>query len=134
MPFRLKNTGCGVIMSLMRQAPGEIFSPKPVESREGAAMSVYMIIDSKIKDREKYEQYIEQVSPIVAKHGGRYHVRGENIRPLGTWRPVRIIVIEFPSEDHIRRWFASPEYAAIAPLREEGADTQAILVDGYSTA
>ena len=94
-------------------------------------MSVYMIIDSKVKDRMKYDHYIDQVMPIVEKHRGRYHVRGENIRSLGRWRPERIIVIEFPTEDHIRRWLASPEYAAIAALREEGADTQAILVDGY---
>ena len=96
-------------------------------------MSVYMIIDATVKDRRKYDQYLDQVRPIVEAHGGRYHVRGENIRPLGAWRPERIIVIEFPSEDAIRRWLASPEYAAIASLREEGADTQAILVEGYPT-
>ncbi len=93
-------------------------------------MSVYMIVDSKIKDREKYDQYIEQVPPMVEKYGGRYHVRGGNIRALGAWKPERIIVIEFPSEDNIRQWLSSPEYAAIAPLREGGAETRAIIVDG----
>ena len=34
-------------------------------------MPVYLIIDAKVKDREKYGQYIEQVSPIVARDGGR---------------------------------------------------------------
>ena len=95
-------------------------------------MPVYVIIDSKVKDREKYGQYIEQVSPIVARYGGRYHVRSENIRALGSWKPERIIVIEFPTEDHVRDWLTSPEYQAIAPLREEGADTAAILVEGYT--
>jgi uncharacterized protein (DUF1330 family) len=90
-----------------------------------------MIIDSKIKDAEKYRQYIEQVFPIVTKYGGRYHVRGEKIRSFGTWKPERIIVIEFPMEDHVQRWLTSTEYAAIAPLREAGAETQAILVNGY---
>jgi len=94
-------------------------------------MSIYMIIDSKVKDRDTYRQYIEQVAPIVTKYGGRYHVRGGEIKSLGTWKPERIIIIEFPSEDHIHRWLASPEYKAIAGLREDGADTQAILVDGY---
>jgi uncharacterized protein (DUF1330 family) len=96
-------------------------------------MSVYMIIDSKVKDSEKYRQYIDQVSPMVTKYGGRYHVRGEKIQSLGAWKPERIIVIEFPTEDHIQRWLASPEYGAIAPLREEGAETQAILVEGFLT-
>jgi uncharacterized protein (DUF1330 family) len=94
-------------------------------------MSVYMIIDSKVKDSEKYRQYLDQVSPMVTKYGGRYHVRGEKIQSLGTWKPERIIVIEFPTEGHIRRWLASPEYGTISSLREEGAETQAILVDGF---
>jgi uncharacterized protein (DUF1330 family) len=95
-------------------------------------MSVYMIIDSKIKDAEKYNQYIKQVSPIVAKYGGRYHVRGGEIRSLGTWKPERIIIIEFPTESHIQNWFTSPEYKKIAPLREQGAETQAIFANSYT--
>ncbi len=95
-------------------------------------MSVYVIIESKVKDREKYGQYIEQVSPMIGRFGGRYHVRGENIRPLGAWKPQRIIVIEFPAESHVKAWLTSPEYKAIAHLREAGADTQAILVEGFS--
>lgn len=91
-----------------------------------------MIIDSKVKDKDKYQQYIDQVLPIVTKYGGRYHVRGENIRAMGSWRPERIIVIEFPTENHVHEWLTSPEYKAIALLREEGAETQAILVDGYT--
>jgi uncharacterized protein (DUF1330 family) len=94
-------------------------------------MSVYMIIDSKVKDEEKYRQYIEQVSPIVTRFGGHYHVRSENIRVLGSWHPERIIVIEFPTDSHVQDWLTSAEYKAIAPLREAGAETQAILVDGY---
>ena len=93
-------------------------------------MSVYMIIDSKIKNSDKYNQYIEKLLPIVEKFDGRYLVRGENIRSLGTWKPERIIVIEFPSESHIQNWLASPEYHDIAPLREAGADAQAVIVDG----
>jgi len=95
-------------------------------------MSVYMIIDSTVKDQKKYQQYIDQVSSIVAKHGGRYHVRGGEIKSLGTWRPERIIVLEFPTQERIQKWLASEEYKAMAPLREEGAETQAIIVKGYS--
>ena len=50
-------------------------------------MSVYMIVDSRVKDREKYKQYIDQASPIVAKYGGRYHVRGEKSEPSGLGSP-----------------------------------------------
>ena len=94
-------------------------------------MSLFMIIQSKVKDAEKYDQYIDQVSPIIEKYGGHYHVRGENIQSFGSWKPERVIVIEFQSDDQIQNWLKSPEYTAIAPLREEGANTQAIIVEGY---
>ena len=90
-----------------------------------------MIIQSKVKEVEKYNQYIDQVSPIVEKYGGHYHVRGENIKSFGSWKPERVIVIEFQNEDQIQKWLTSPEYSEIAPLREEGAAAQAIIVEGY---
>lgn len=71
-------------------------------------MSVHVIIDSTVKDKERYGQYLEGVSPMVARFGGCYHVRGGNIRPLGVWKPERIIVIEFPSESHVQAWLTSP--------------------------
>jgi uncharacterized protein (DUF1330 family) len=98
-------------------------------------MSVYMLVEAKTKDEEKYRQYIVQVSRLVAQHGGRYLVRGGKITPLGdVWNPERIIILEFPSEAHIRAWLSSPEYAAIAPLREAGAETRAIILEGYNPA
>ena len=48
-----------------------------------------------VKNEEKYNQYIDIVSPIVKKHGGRYHVRGENIRSLGSWNPERVANLKF---------------------------------------
>lgn len=96
-------------------------------------MSFYMIIESKVKDAAKYEEYIARVPPIVAKHGGRYLVRGGPVTPLlGGWEPQRVILLEFPEEASIRRWLASPEYQAIAPLRKAGAEIRAILVHGYA--
>ena len=97
------------------------------------SMSVYMVIESKTKNSETYRCYIEQVSKSVAQHGGRYLVRGGKITPLGDdWKPERIIILEFPSESHIRAWLSSPEYKTIAPLREAGAETRAVLLEGYS--
>ena len=93
-------------------------------------MPVFMIIQSKVKDADKYLQYIDQVSPIVEKYGGHYHVRSENIQSFGSWKPERVIVIEFQTESQIQHWLKSPEYASVAPLREQGADTQAIIVEG----
>jgi uncharacterized protein (DUF1330 family) len=93
-----------------------------------------MIIESNVKDPEKYDQYISKVPSIVEKHGGRYLVRGGKVTALlgSKWLPERVIVLEFPSKEHVDEWLLSPEYQAIAPLREAGAETQAVLLEGYS--
>ena len=94
-------------------------------------MPVYMIIESRVKDLTKYQQYIAAVPPIVAKYGGRYVVRGGTITTIiGDWKPERVIVLEFPAEANIKAWLASAEYKAIAPLRDEGAELRAIVVQG----
>ncbi|PLX99551.1 MAG: DUF1330 domain-containing protein [Desulfuromonas sp.] len=93
-------------------------------------MSIYMIIDSRVKDQDTYQEYIDRVAPIIVTFGGRYHVRGGKIRALGSWNPERIIVLEFPSEERLTECLTSPEYAEIAPLRLAGADAQAIIVEG----
>jgi len=102
-------------------------------------MSVYMVIEAKVKDQEKYDQYLAVVSDMIPKHDGRFLVRGGLVKPLALVgemnpdrrQPERMIILEFPSEVHVRRFFASPEYQTIASLREAAADTRAVLLEGY---
>jgi uncharacterized protein (DUF1330 family) len=90
-----------------------------------------MIVDAKTKDPDKYAQYIAKAPEIAAKYGGRYLARTGKIEPLsGGCKPERMIILEFPSVDNIHRWLESAEYRAIAPLREAGAETTAVLLDG----
>jgi uncharacterized protein (DUF1330 family) len=49
----------------------------------------------------------------------------------GGWNPERIIIVEFPSSEEVRRWLSSPEYQELAPLRESSTPTRAILLEGY---
>jgi uncharacterized protein (DUF1330 family) len=97
-------------------------------------MAAYVIIDIAVREpnrREEYAQYVDKVRTIVEKHGGRYLARGGRIAPLaGDWRPERIILIEFPSRDQVERWWNSPEYKAIAGLRENSTAAKAIIVEG----
>jgi uncharacterized protein (DUF1330 family) len=94
-------------------------------------MSVFMVIESRVKDTEKYDQYISKVSTIVAQHRGRYLVRGGKVTTIGgQWDPERMIIIEFPSETDVTQWLSSAAYQAIADLRIAGADTRAVLLEG----
>jgi uncharacterized protein (DUF1330 family) len=94
-------------------------------------MTVYMVIESKIKDPNKYRLYISKVPEIVARFGGRYLARGNTVIPLlGDWKPERLILLEFPARENVEEWLSSPEYQAISRYREEGADTRAVLIEG----
>ena len=102
-------------------------------------MSVYMVAEVKVKDQTKYDQYLALVSDIIPKHDGRFLVRGDLAKPLamgGEMKPdrrqsERMIILEFPSEVHLRRFFASPEYQTIVSLRLAAADTRWVLLEGY---
>lgn len=94
-------------------------------------MSVYMIIEIQVEDEWLYAEYVEKVRAIVEEHGGRYLVRGGVVTPLsGDWNPERMIVIEFESNEQLRRCFGSPEYLELAPLRKQSTVSRAIVVDG----
>jgi uncharacterized protein (DUF1330 family) len=94
-------------------------------------MPAYLIVESSVKDGESYRQYVSKVPETLARFGGRYLARGNRVITLsGSWKPERVVLIEFPDEQQIREWLSSPEYRAIAPLREAGADTRAIIVEG----
>ncbi len=94
-------------------------------------MSVYMIIGVEITDPGAYAEYIKKVPPVLKKFGGRYLARGGDVTVLsGDWRPERVILLEFPSSEHVRQWLMSPEYAPLAVLREKSTRTKAILVEG----
>jgi uncharacterized protein (DUF1330 family) len=94
-------------------------------------MPAYMIVETKIKDPEKYAHYVAEVPAIAARYGGRYLARTNKVEPLsGGWKPERMILLEFSSVDVIHQWLDSTEYRAIAPWREAGAETRAVILDG----
>ena len=44
------------------------------------------------------------------------------------------VILEFPSDEHARRWYTSPEYQEILPLRLRGASGPLIVVHGMGAA
>ncbi len=99
-------------------------------------MTAYLIADVEVVDAEPYAEYRRRFDAILERYGGRILVNGGAVEALeGTWLPRRLVVLEFPSADHARRWHASPEYAEILPIRLRHATTHYLtLVEGWSGA
>lgn len=95
-------------------------------------MAVYLIVEAtKVIDKAKYGTYIQKVPQTIERFGGEYVARGGQVHVVsGDWHPSRLIIVKFASMDRFNSWWGSCEYRAIAPLREEAASTNAIVVEG----
>lgn len=83
-------------------------------------------------------EYIERIDATMAPYGGRFLIHGGPLTPLeGDW-DGDLVLLEFPDSASARRWYDSPDYQAILPLRTERATSLAALVEGvregYSAA
>jgi uncharacterized protein (DUF1330 family) len=93
-------------------------------------MPTYVAVNAKIKDAEKLAEYSKSAGPIVAEFGGKFVTRGAVVGSLTKNADFdRFVLIEFPDAATARNWYASPEYSALIPLREQGADMIFSLVE-----
>jgi uncharacterized protein (DUF1330 family) len=94
-------------------------------------MAAYMIVQLKVTDAEKFSAYRAAVPAVVEAFGGRYLVRGGTVEVLeGSYDGRRLVLFEFPSTEAINRFWHSPEYAKVKPLRENAAEVDAWVVPG----
>jgi uncharacterized protein (DUF1330 family) len=80
----------------------------------------------------EYEKYIAGFMDAFTPFDGRVLVAANDVEVLeGTWPRTRTVVLEFPSMEHAKRWYHSPNYQAIARHRFKAATSNVVLVDGF---
>lgn len=96
-------------------------------------MACFFIVDTYIdknKGRGSYDDYIEQVKPIVESYGGEYLARSENVTALSPLRkPDRVIIVRFQSREKLDACFASDEYRRIMHERTDSVEARAVIVE-----
>jgi uncharacterized protein (DUF1330 family) len=91
----------------------------------------YAIAEITVTDPEAYKQYAAAVPAIAAKFGGKYIIRAGNVIPVEGQAPTgRFVVIEFPSMANAQAFEASPEYRAVAPIRQKASTGRLFLIEG----
>lgn len=95
-------------------------------------MAAYLIADiGNIHDTAIYDEYRKHTPGVIQQYGGKFVVRGGRTESLeGGWNPGRVVVIEFADVASARRFYDSPEYQKILPLRLKASNGRAILVEG----
>lgn len=95
-------------------------------------MPAYLIADiAEITDAKSYDEYRKHTPGAIAAFGGKFIVRGGKTKSLeGGWTQERLVMIEFPDMAAAERFYHSPEYQKILPLRLKASKGRALLVEG----
>ena len=88
-----------------------------------------VIAEHKITDASKFEEYKVKVGPMMAKYGGRYLTRGDDLKipEGGHWTPERVVIVEFPDMASLNAWYTSPEYQPLIALRKSCTSDQDMM-------
>ncbi len=95
-------------------------------------MSAYVISEVEVTDPVLMGKYRTLAEDSIAKYGGRYLVRGASIDVVeGEWPPEKsLIIVEFPTMENARKWYASPEYAEALAVRKTALRRRLIFCEG----
>jgi uncharacterized protein (DUF1330 family) len=95
-------------------------------------MAAYVVGRLQMRDPSWIEKYRATVPSIVAKHGGKYLVRGGKMETLEgeAALPTSYVILEFPSMDQAKAFYHDPAYAPFIALRQSGSDLEMVLVEG----
>jgi uncharacterized protein (DUF1330 family) len=75
-------------------------------------------------------RYLREIDATLEPFGGTFKVHGGTPEMLEGRMDSTLVAIEFPDLGHARRWYASPAYQAILPLRTDHSQGEVFLIEG----
>ena len=95
-------------------------------------MKCYAVAEIEITDPSWVAEYVERTTPLVERHGGRYLARTPRIEQVeGERTPPQIyLIIEWPSEEAAKAFYASEEYRPLREARRAGSRGDFFFVAG----
>ena len=93
-------------------------------------MAAYVIVEIHVTDPVKFEEYKKLAQGSIGSFGGKYVARGGRMEMLeGDEIYERIVILEFPTLERAREWWASEQYRKAKELRQSSAETRMIAVE-----
>lgn len=94
-------------------------------------MKAYLVLDLSVNDVAGFKTYIAEIPAFIAKHSGRYIVRGVEPKTIeGDWAPERLVIIEFPEREKARAFLDDPDIQNLFKLRQAMTTSKLLLADG----
>jgi uncharacterized protein (DUF1330 family) len=95
--------------------------------------AAYVISEAEILDEDLANAYRRLAAESIAEFGGRYLVRGGERQLIeGSPPPQVLVIVEFPSMNIAKQWYASPAYAEALKLRANALVRRLIFVEGQA--
>ena len=96
-------------------------------------MPAYFVAEIDLTNPAAYEPYHAAVPATIARYGGRYLTRGGAAELIeGGPEPKRVVILEFADTAAVKRWYDSPEYQKILPMRLNNSTGRAFIIEGAS--
>jgi len=96
-------------------------------------MAAYFVAELEITNPAAMEPYRAEVPATIAQYGGRYLARGGATELVEAGpEPKRIVIVEFADAAAAKRWYHSPEYQKILPIRLANSTGRVFIVEGLS--
>ena len=96
-------------------------------------MPAYFVAEVEITNLDGFQPYGAAVGATLEQYGGRYLTRGGPTELIeGGPEPKRIVILEFTDKAAVKRWYESPEYQKILPLRLNNSTGRGFIVEGVS--
>ena len=94
-------------------------------------MKAYLVLDFTVNDFAGFRKYIAEIPAFIAKHSGKYIVRGVPPTTIeGDWKPERMVILEFPEREKAEAFLADPEIQDLFKVRHDTTTSKLVLVDG----
>ena len=91
-------------------------------------MPAFCVGQIRVKNAEVWEVYRRRVGETIRQYGGVLLFRGQAEQVFsGEILHDKVVALQFEDVDAARRWHDSPEYQALIPIRDQGADVTLVL-------
>jgi uncharacterized protein (DUF1330 family) len=120
---------CGVVASIVT---GTSFVVPQAQAQNKPAYAVVEMSD--MTDVDGFLKAVKATEPQASESlGGHYLVRSTTAEALDGAPPQRFVVIEFPSIEKAREWYASPATKQMNATRMQTTKSRAFLVESLVT-
>ncbi len=94
-------------------------------------MTCYFTALIDIHNPDGYEQYLKEYDEIFHKYKGKVLAVDEEPALLeGAWPSKRTVIIAFPNEVELRRWYDSEAHQSIAVHRKAASTSSVAIIHG----